>query len=64
MPVPLKLVLALREKLGTEVGDELVDWLNSAEAYYMDARFERMESRFSVAMAQLEASLSALIRRA
>lgn len=60
MPVTAKLSLALYEKLGDSVANELVDWFNAVDAAYRDDLRELNEFNFARLDVKIEQRISAL----
>lgn len=70
MPITAKLSRAVYEKLGDEVTNQLVDWLNLVDAAYKsdlrdqnDLNFARFDARLEQRMAELRAVLVTEIER-
>jgi hypothetical protein len=70
MPVTAKLSLALYEKLGESVANELVDWFNLVDATYRgdlrelnELNFARFDAKVEQRLGALEARLDARIDR-
>lgn len=68
MPVTGKLSLALYEKLGEGVANELVDWFNAVDAAYRDdlrklndLNFARLDVKVEQRIARLEAKIDRLL---
>ena len=59
MPVTAKLSLALYEKLGENVANELVDWFNAVDATYRSDLRELNELNFARFDAKVEQRLAA-----
>jgi hypothetical protein len=64
MPVTAKLSKAFYEKLGEEVANELVDWLNAVDATYRlelrelnELNYARFEAKLEQRIAELRAEL-------
>ena len=65
MPITAKLSRKFYERLGDEVTNELVDWLNAVDQSYrqefrelFDTNFGRLEARLDAALAEMRAQLS------
>ncbi len=70
MPITAKLSRKFYERLGDDVANELVEWLNLVDTSYrqefrelFDANFKRMESRLDALEAGLLARMDAKLER-
>ncbi len=70
MPITAKLSNKFYERLGDDVANELVEWLNLVDTSYrqefrelFDANFGRVEARISGVEARLDARMAAIEQR-
>jgi hypothetical protein len=67
MPVTAKLSQQFYQRLGNDVANELVEWLNAVDTSYrqefkdlFDANFRRLEARMDALESRVDAKLEAL----